>query len=159
MKKTIGVLGLTLTMLTMLALPASAGAARTRGEFNKFSAGLTDPNYAAITGHAQMVRTGSDSTIVTIHLEGLLPNTTYDSHVHAQACSVGAAGGHYKIDQSVAGTIPSNEIWPGPITTDEFGVANGQAKAGDHRARADAVSVVVHRPGPTPNKIACADLA
>jgi Cu-Zn family superoxide dismutase len=141
------------------ATPAFAGGAQvTRGEFHAFGAALTDPAYAqyqGLGGHAQMVRTADGKTIVTEHVDGLVPGTTYPSHVHNQACSNGDADGHYKLDPTNPGTVASNEIWPGPITADDDGVANGKTSV-DHHARPEARSVVVHAPSGA--KIGCADL-
>jgi Cu-Zn family superoxide dismutase len=143
---------------------ASAADGRAvRGAFHAFAAGASDPSYQDISGHAQLVRTADGKTIVSVHAEGLLPETTYPSHVHAKACGAlntdgtpAFAGGHYKIDPTVTATVASNEIWPGPFTTDEDGVGNGRTMV-EHSARADAVSVVIHAPSGA--KIACADLA
>lgn len=126
-----------------------AGATVTRGDFQAFNGG--DP---AISGRAQMTRTADGKTIVTIHLEGLAPGVTYASHVHALACDNNLADGHYKFDPAGAAS-PPNEIWPGPVTANDAGVANGDTIALG-TAGASAVSVVVHAPGGA--KIACADL-
>lgn len=128
----------------------AGGAVVTRGDFHAFAAGIGQP----ISGRAQMVRTADGRTIVSIHLEGLLPDTTYGSHVHAAACAVGDANGHYKFDAAGAAT-PPNEIWPGPFTTNGAGVGNGDTIAVG-TAGPSAVSVVVHAPGGP--KVACADL-
>lgn len=127
------------------------GATVTRGDVAAFATGIGQP----ITGRAQMVRTAGGRTIVTIHVEGLLPNTTYASHVHAAACGVSDANGHYRFDPAGAAT-PPNEIWPGPFTTNDAGIGNGNTIA-DGTAGPTAISVVVHAPGGA--KIACADLS
>ena len=121
----------------------------TRGDFHAFAAGAG----LSITGRAQMVRTADGKTIVTVHLEGLEPNTPYGSHVHKQACADGDADGHYKFDPAGPGA-PPNEIWPG-FTTNAAGTGNGNATV-EGTAGAAARSVVVHAPGGL--KIACADL-
>jgi len=128
------------------------GATVTRGDFRPFAAGVGQP----ITGRAQMVRTADGRTIVTVHLEGLAANTTYASHVHKQACADGDADGHYRFDPAGAAT-PPNEIWPGPFTTNDAGVGNGNTIAAG-TAGPSAMSVVVHAPV-TGAKIACADLS
>lgn len=155
------VAGASVLFLTASVVPASAASGNVvRGDFHAFGAGVSA--YQDLSGHAQLVRTSDEKTIVTIHLAGL-PQATYPSHVHAVACgalntdgSPALAGGHYKIDTTVTTTVASNEIWPGPITADEDGMANGKAKVA-HSARADAVSVVIHAPNGA--KIGCADLA
>ncbi len=128
---------------------AADGATVTRGDLSAFATS-SDPN---IDGRAQMVRTGDGKTIVTVHVTGLLPETTYGSHVHQQACSNNSAGGHYKHDPAGA-PYPPNELWPA-FTTNEAGIGNGRAVA-EWTAGPNAVSVVVHAPGGA--KIACADL-
>ena len=127
----------------------AGGATVTRGDVAAFATGIGQP----ITGRAQMVRSADGRTIVSVHVEGLAPDTTYGSHVHQQPCAVGEADGHYKFDPAGPAT-PPNEIWPG-FTTNAAGVGNGNASVAG-TAGANAVSVVVHAPGGA--KIACADL-
>ena len=138
-------------LLTMALVPAAAadGAHVTRGDVHAFAAGTG----LDIAGQAQMIRTADGKTIVTIHVEGLLPNTTYGAHVHQQPCAVGDADGHYRFVPS-GPAAPPNEIWPG-FTTDAAGIGNGKATV-DATAGPTAVAVVVHAPGGS--KIACADL-
>jgi hypothetical protein len=136
----------------VLALAPSVlagGATVTRGDIVAFATGVGQP----ISGRAQMVRTPDGKTIVSVHVAGLAPNTTYPSHVHQLPCGVSDADGHYKNDPA-GPAAPPNEIWQG-FTTDDSGVGNGNATV-DWIAGATAVSVVVHAPGGA--KIACADL-
>lgn len=144
-------------MLAALAIGAAfapsalaGGATVTRGDFHGFATGIG----MDIGGHAQMIRTADGRTIVTVHLERLAPGTVYGSHVHKQSCANGEADGHYRFDPAGAAT-PPNEIWPGPFTTNNAGVGNGNTIA-DGTAGPTAMSVVVHAPGGA--KIACADL-
>lgn len=143
------------------ALVATAGASTepatvTRGTLAPFAAGVG----GSVSGHAQMERTAGGTTIVSLHVVGLVPGATFASHVHAAPCAVGAADGHYKLDPSGPAT-PPNEIWPGggPFTANPAGVANEHTVA-DYVAGESAVSVVVHDLSlpSTANKIACADL-
>jgi Cu-Zn family superoxide dismutase len=120
-----------------------------QGQFAAFATS-SDPGF---TGQATMIRTADGKTIVSVSVRGLLPDTTYGSHVHAFACADNFAGGHYKHD--LAGPAsPPNEIWPA-FTTNASGVGNGKATA-PWVARPEARSVVIHAPGGA--KIACADL-
>ena len=139
------------TSLALLLAPSvlALGATVTRGDIHAFATGTGQP----ITGRAQMVRTPDGKTIVSVHVEGLNPNTTYGSHVHQLPCGTSEADGHYKNDPA-GPAAPPNEIWPG-FTTNNAGVGNGNATVG-WTAGATAVSVVVHAPGGA--KIACADL-
>jgi hypothetical protein len=138
-------------ILALLLAPSvlALGATVTRGDIHAFATGTGLP----ITGRAQMIRTPDGKTIVSVHVEGLSPNTTYGSHVHQLPCGTSDADGHYRNDPAGA-AAPPNEIWPG-FTTNDAGVGNGDATVG-WTAGATAVSVVVHAPGGA--KIACADL-
>jgi len=133
---------------TLAPMVLADGAAVTRGDVNAFATGV-----GPITGRAQMVRTADGKTIVSLHVEGLAPNTTYGSHVHKQACADGDADGHYKFDPAGA-AAPPNEIWLG-FTTNAAGVGNSDTTA-YAIAGPSAVAVVIHAPGGA--KIACADL-
>jgi hypothetical protein len=150
-----GAAALALAAGAMAATSAAGaqGATVTRGEFHSFAVGTG----LDIGGHAEMVRSADGHTQVTIHVSGLEPGVSYAAHVHAAPCAVGEADGHYQHDPA-GGVTPPNEIWPGPISANEAGMASGRTVAG-FEAGPTAVSVVVHRPGPVPNKIACADLA
>lgn len=138
-------------LLTATLVPSAAAEAATvtRGDVQAFAAGAG----MELEGRAQMVRTGDGKTIVTVHVAGLAPGTTYGAHVHQQACGAGNADGHYRFD-AAGPAVPPNEIWPG-FTTDAAGVGNGRATV-DGTAGPTAVSVVIHAPGGA--KIACADL-
>jgi hypothetical protein len=140
------------TVLALVgAIPVQAdGATVTAGGLGAFATS-SDPG---ITGHATMVRTADGKTIVTVHAQGLQPNTTYGSHVHKQACADGFAGTHYRFDPAGAAT-PPNEIHL-DFTTNAAGVGIGRAVV-DATAGPTAVAVVIHAPGGA--KIACADLS
>ena len=154
------VLGLAVgAALTLLAGPAaSSGAEVTRGDFHAFA--VATGSELSIGGHAQMVRTADGKTKVSIQVTGLAPDATYGSHVHAGSCATNeTGGGHYFFGGSVPdGDGPgANEIWPGPVTANGGGVGKGKTTVGA-TAGPDAMSVVIHRSGAAPNKIACADL-
>lgn len=141
----------------MLAAPARAGGAIvTRGEIEPFAAG-PGLGYGDVSGSAQMIRTASGTTIVSVQVAGLVAGSTYGSHVHKQPCADGDAGGHYTFGFVVpGGALDGSEIWPGPMVANTAGHASGwtmvRATAGS-----TAVSVVIH--GPMGAKIACADLS
>ncbi len=155
MKKTLAAIAVAACALTLPNISASAGGASvTSGDFHSFNGGP-----AGISGRAQMVRTASGSTIVTVHVAGLEPGAEYDSHVHLQACADGLAGKHYRFDEAVpGGALNGYEIWPGPFTANAGGNARGKASV-EATAGVHAVSVVVHAPAPGGEKIACADLS
>jgi hypothetical protein len=140
-----------LALATLAPTVLADAAVVTRGDFHALAAGAG----LSIGGHAQMVRAADGKTIVSVHVEGLAARTTYASHVHKQACVVGDADGHYRLDPA-GPAVPPNEIWPGPFTTTDAGIGNGNVTV-SYSAGADAVSVVVHAPGGA--RIACADLS
>jgi len=127
----------------------ATSATVTRGEVRAFASGTG----LEISGRAQMVRTADGRTIVTVQVEGLLPDTAYGSHVHQLPCASGEADGHYKFDPT-GPAAPPNEIWPA-FTTNAAGRGSGFASV-PGTAGPSAVSVVIHAPGGA--KIACADL-
>lgn len=143
------ILGAALLTVALVPSAAADGATAIRGDVHAFAAGAG----MELAGRAQMVRTADGKTIVTVHVTGLSPDTTYGAHVHQQACGVGDADGHYKFDPA-GPAAPPNEIWPG-FTTNAAGVGNGKAIV-DGSAGPTAVAVVIHAPGGA--KIACADL-
>jgi hypothetical protein len=153
------------TLAALVALPllllnspaGSSGSQVTRGQFHVFAAGIGDPRFENLQGHAHMVRTADGKTIVKVEVTGLVPDTTYPVHVHAAPCGIGAADGHFQF-QPGGPADNQNEIWPG-FTTNAAGVGNGMAVA-DRTAGEQAVSVVIHSPDRTPApKVACADLS
>jgi len=149
---TVAMLGLIVALAAVL--PAAAGGAIvTRGAVSEFAEGAKAPAMD-ISGHATMIRTADGRTIVSVHVEGLAPNTTYAAHVHKQSCANGEADGHYQ--HSGTAVNDENEIWPG-FTTNAAGIGNGYAR-NDWSAGSGAVSLVIHRPTALSNKIACADL-
>ena len=146
--------GMTALVIGVMAVGAASavgasGARVTSGDVQAFALGAG----LDVSGRAQMIRTADGRTIVTVHVEGLAPDTAYGSHVHQQACATGEADGHYKFDPARP-AAPPNEIWPA-FTTNAAGVGNGFASVAG-TAGPNAVSVVVHAPGGA--KIACADL-
>jgi hypothetical protein len=148
----IATLGLLIGLVAVL--PAAAGGAVvTRGTFSEFAEGAKTPAMD-ISGHAVMIRTADGRTIVSVHVVGLAPNTTYAVHVHKQSCAIEEADGHYQHNGTTVDD--QNEIWPG-FTTNAAGIGNGSAR-NDWSAGSSAMAVVVHRPTALPNKIACADL-
>jgi hypothetical protein len=135
--------------LALASAALAGGATVTRGEVRAFASG----SGLVLDGRAQMIRTSDGTTIVTLHVEGLAPITTYGAHVHQAACGAGDADGHFKFDPA-GPAAPPNEIWPA-FTTNAAGIGNGFAVV-QGIAGPNAVSVVVHAPGGA--KIACADL-
>lgn len=113
--------------------------------------------YTNIGGRALMVRTLDGNTNLSISITGVSPTVMYTAHLHAAPCQF-AGGGHYKIDPAVTTTVETNELWLKGTSTDG-GVVTSLASF-THKARGDALSVVIHDPNSaTPGaKMACADL-
>jgi len=98
----------------------------------------------------------AESTFVAVRVRGLDPATSYPTHVHNAPCSTIPPGGsHY---QHIAGGAVDgvNEIWP-VVTTNERGAGWGTAWH-DHRARPDAMAIVIHYPADTSIRLVCIDL-
>lgn len=139
------------------------------GELARLSAGQT--HTPELSGHVKVVRTGSGSTRLMVHVKGLAPGETYGVHLHNAPCSAAnPGGGHYKHDPAGV-TTPPNELWASSdpkvatagITANAAGNAHGTGVA-DWTARGEAQAVVIHagskHGGTTAGglKLACADL-
>lgn len=126
------------------------GAAVASGEFALLD---TRPaGYDDLAGTATIAR-HSAGTTVTTELTGLLPDTTYISHVHESPCSDNG-GDHF---QFVDGTVevPPNEIHL-MFTSDSAG-AGFMTVENSAVATDDAVAFVVHPLEFIDNKVACVD--
>lgn len=151
-------LALVAALAMALAVPATANASHNididKGRFVTLPGG--EALDYSISGHATMVRFG-DSTLVFAAVRGLDANQTYPTHVHNAPCSATPPGGsHYQ--DVVGGPVDNvNEIWP-TVTTNRRGQGFGFAWHGE-RARADAMSVVIHYPADTSIRLACVDLS
>lgn len=130
---------------------ASAAPDRVRAE-----GALTSYDTALVpvgaTARVQAVPTSSGSTVVTLHVRGLLPDTAYGAHAHVSACgSTGAAAGpHYQDVLAPSGhaTDPAyanadNEVWL-DLTTDAEGNGSAQALVRWQFRAGGANSVVLH---------------
>ncbi len=134
------------------------------GLFANLAAGATaNPNFR---GTASISRAaGSGLTIVRLSVNGLMPNTTYGSHVHALPCNtpgtVGGtdfAGGHYKQNPAVTEVVATAaaEIWTS-FTTNATGHGEVRTQVA-HVARPDAQSIIIHDPVTPTTRLACVDL-
>lgn len=155
----------TRTLLVTAALPAGAAAllaalpaapaqaaadrARAEGPLTRYSASVPEGAAARV----QAVATSSGRTVVTLHVRGLQPHTTYGAHAHVNACGAtgGAAGPHYQHVVAPAGQAadiayanPDNEIWL-DLTTNEKGNGAAQTVVDWHVRAQGANSVVLHR--------------
>jgi superoxide dismutase, Cu-Zn family len=135
----------------MITVSAEAGADRVRaqGELVSYDGTLVpDGAWARV----QEVRTPHDATVVTLHVRGLLPNTSYGAHAHVNACgSTGAAAGpHYQDQVAPTGHAtdpayanPDNEVWL-DLTTDGEGNGSAQTRVGWWFRAGGANSVILH---------------
>ncbi len=134
------------------------------GLFNNLPAGATTtPN---LKGSASIIRAATDGlTIVRVSVNGLQPNTTYASHVHALPCNTPGtpggtdfAGGHYKQNPLVTEVTATAaaEIWTS-FTTDQMGYGQARTQV-PHVARPDAASIIIHDPTTPTTRLACVDL-
>ena len=96
-----------------------------------------------LAGSAKIRRDArTNTTIVSINVSGLTPNSFFASHVHNLPSYLGG-GGHYKKDVSVPGAVESNEIWC-PLNTAGSGRATFDIVVEDHLARPEAQTIVIH---------------
>jgi len=110
---------------------------------------------ANLTATAEMTRRLDGVTVVSMNAIGLEKDTTYAVHVHNLPCGVASGGGHYLIDNTVADTVQSNEIWL-RLTAGSDSAAEATTYA-SHLARAEASSLVIHDPADG-SRLACIDL-
>lgn len=147
------VVGAVILMAAFLATPtlATESIQVTRGNFVTYAAGLEE-GYT-ISGQAKMVRSAEGHTTLTVRVQGLAPNISYEVNVHNQACSNQAGGGLYQ--HEIGGAVDNaNKIWQ-VMTTRSNGYGYSKI-VNDFVARSEARSVVIHN---TDNmRLACADL-
>jgi Cu-Zn family superoxide dismutase len=153
----LGLLALAIGLVVALTAPAAATTGSlevTRGRVTTLEGG--EQLGYELQGRAVMVRSAS-TTVVVLRVRGLEANTTYPAHVHNAPCSsTPPGGGHYQ--HEIGGPVDAaNEIWPA-VSTNNTGRGWGAAWHG-HRARADAMSIVIHYPPDTSIRLACIDLS
>lgn len=108
-------------------------------------------------GGSATIEVTPGGTRIELDVSGLRPDQGYGAHVHALPCHVADAGGHYKIDPTIAETLAENELWPA-VTPGPDGRATAVLDS-PHAARASAQSIVIHRQaGGAAPKVGCATL-
>lgn len=167
-------LGRTVAMLGAVGLfvasPAFAGADRVRSDGPLVAYSSAIPQGAAV--RVQAVYDASGSTIVTLHVWGMAPNTAYGAHAHVNACGLtgAAAGPHFqKVQDPIVPSVnpayanPRNEIWL-DLVTDEEGNGVAQTRVpwqfgSDRRAHSVIIHVEHTHTGPSDSGVAGARLA
>jgi len=153
-----------------LTSPAIAGADRIRNEGPLVTYSSAIPTGA--TARVQAVYDASGSTVVTLHVSGLVPNTEYGAHAHVNPCGLlgSAAGPHFQnVQDPVIPSVnpayanPDNEIWL-DLVTDETGAGVAQTRVDwqftpDRRAHSVIIHVEHTHTGPTDSGVAGARLA
>ena len=123
------------------------------GEFTVLD--TAPPGSDGATGQAWLAQ-DDDGTTVTIRLAGLVPDTEYLSHLHAQSCADDNGGPHFKFDLE-GSDVPPNEVHLG-FTSDADG--NGEATiTNDEQVGDGAPAIVVHPADAMDNRLACADFS
>jgi len=110
--------------------------------------------YNNLAGRALMVRKLDGATTFSIAITGVPPTVEHTAHVHVAPCA-SQGGGHYKLDPTQTTPSETNELWLRG-TSNANGALIAEATF-THRARGEALSIVVHDPS-TGSKMACADL-
>lgn len=153
-----------------VASPALAGADRIRAEGALIPYSSVIP--AGATARVQAVYNASGSTVVTLHVWGLAPNTEYGAHAHVNACGTSGAnaGPHFQnVQDPVVPSVnptyanPRNEIWL-DLTTDGDGNGTAQTRVlwqfgADRRAHSVIIHVEHTHTGPTDSGVAGTRLA
>jgi hypothetical protein len=127
-----------------------------KGTFNGFA--QSEDQDETLDGSVELEAT-EDGTELSYEISGFQEDSTeYMAHVHALPCIVTDAGGHYKLDPTVAETVEANELWLDLGSTEDGEAADSIDS--EHRVRLDAQSVVLHRvvDDDTTLKVACAPL-
>jgi len=162
----------------VVAAPSLAGSVLASGEVVRYpgQAPIADAPVGA-TARVHSVETGSDRTIVTLHVTGMHPFARYGAHAHVKACGAtgAAAGPHWQYDRDpVSPSVdpayanPDNEIWL-DLTTNHAGAGHAKAVVdwqfpSDRRPR----SVIIHEQhtatgagiaGMAGKRVACLDVA
>lgn len=145
-----------------IAAPAAAASSR------NISATVAEPGGAsrAVTYDAAAVPTGAQlsvniaqdaSTVVTLEVDGLLPDHDYTAHAHVNACGATAAdaGGHFQ-NAAVDADAP-NEVRL-VLRTDAAGDAQAETEVPFVFADQSPGSIVVHDGGHDGPRVACLSL-
>ncbi|WP_250401617.1 superoxide dismutase family protein [Streptomyces cellostaticus] len=127
------------------------GAAVTKGTFTLLD--TRPPGMDDVKGTAWLAQ-GSKGSTVTVSLTGLEPGHVYMAHLHAQHCSDGNGGAHFRFDKG-GPAKPPNEIHL-MFTADKSGMGMTTV-TNSRKTGKDAVALVVHPNEAQDNRIACAD--
>ena len=127
------------------SLPAQAAKeGPVRGDFTRLT--VANPMHAlpGLSGRAQLVRTGSGTTKLSVRMKGLTPGATYGVHLHNAPCNAAnPGGGHY---QDIVSTTddklkrPPNELWGVVEPGRPRGRHHRQLRGERHRARCRVVA-------------------
>ncbi|CAN5205276.1 hypothetical protein BH09ACT12_BH09ACT12_00280 [soil metagenome] len=113
------------------------------------------PGSEGVAGQAWLAQ-NDDGTTVTIRLTGLVPDTAYVSHLHAQTCADDDGGPHFTFDPA-GGDDPPNEVHLA-FTSTEDGVGEATI-TNDGQVGDRAPAIVVHPADAMDNRLACADFS
>lgn len=155
----IGVIG---ALAIVGGVAAAGGSSLSAGPDYRYVASAFDD----ATARVHVVHTGSEATVVTLHVTGIdaPAGQRFGAHVHQLACgsSATASGGHYQ-HAGASGTLEDIEIWL-DVTVNDGG--NGHAQATRPWALDESTprSVVIHALPTNPDtgvagaRLACIDL-
>jgi Cu-Zn family superoxide dismutase len=125
-------------LVLFAASPALAGADRVREEGPLIRYGDDSQIPPGAWARVQAVYDAAGSTVVTLHVRGLLPHHAYGAHAHQLACSPTdplATKGHYQHVPFPVGSSatdptfanPTNEMWL-DVVTDAHGDGSAQTR-------------------------------
>jgi len=145
-----------------VAFAVAGSSARSSGPDDTY--GSPNP-FAHATAEVQVVKTGEDSTHVTLHVRGIdaPAGQTFGAHVHQQPCgATGAAAGPHYQHAGTTGTLEEREIWL-DITVNAAGNAHAEATRPWVLDESTPRSVILHAlptaaDGTAGTRLACIDL-
>ena len=149
----------------LASAPAVAGTGTVEGPMTAFADpygdGRANPA-AGVSARVHAVATGTDRSVVTLHVDGLVPDRGYGAHVHVGACADNKGRGHYMHDPA-AGATADNEVWL-DMVANAAGRGHAQALVEWTFRAGEARSVVLHdrvtdAAGTAGPKLACLDVA
>jgi len=142
----------------------AAGGSSARSSGPDYAYGSPNP-FANATAEVHVVKTGEDSTHVTLHVRGIdaPAGQTFGAHVHQQPCGATgtAAGPHYQ-HAGTTGTLEEREVWL-DITVNASGNAHSEATRPWVLDESTPRSVILHAlptaaDGTAGTRLACIDL-
>ncbi len=138
-----------LALIAAAAMAACGSGSGTTGEIGTIVGGELIPLagapdvYADVSGEADITRTESGTTLVSLNASGLQPQTRYMAHLHTGGCDQADPGGpHFQFEKG-GSEEPPNEIHL-EFTSNARGEGKAKAQSEREVPVGEAGSVVLH---------------